>query len=58
MISQKGLQYSTAPTHSLLGLHLPALDRIATSSQKGGQQHEYLACFSIFKGGGQGEEAV
>lgn len=47
MISQKGLSYNTAPTHSRLGLRLPELDHIATSSQKGGQEHKYLACFSI-----------
>lgn len=57
MISQKELPYSTAPTHFLLGLHLPDLDPIATSSQKGGQERKYLACFSISKGGRQ-EEAV
>lgn len=58
MISHKGLPYSTAPTHSLLGLRLPELDHIATSSQKGGQEHKYLACFSISKGSGQGGEAA
>lgn len=58
MISQKGLPYSTAPTHSLLGLRLPELDPIATSSQKGGQEHKYLACFGISKGSGPGGEAA
>lgn len=38
MISQKGLPYSTAPTHPMLSC-LPELDRFATSSQKGGQEH-------------------
>ena len=55
MIFQKGLPYSTAPTHSL---RFPELDHIATSSQKGGQEHKYLACFSISKGSGQGGEAA
>lgn len=54
----EGTPISTAPTHSLLGLRLPELDPVATSSQKGGQEHKDLACFSISKGSGPGGEAV
>lgn len=50
MISQKGLPYSTAPSHSLLFSVCQNWIVFATSSQKGGQEHKYLASFSISKG--------
>lgn len=34
MISQKGLSYNTAPTHSRLGLRLPELDTLPLPARR------------------------